>query len=40
VTFASGSLSTTTNQGSCAPSGGAPTGTVTAENPTAYCCQN
>jgi hypothetical protein len=40
ATFASGSLSTMTNQGSCAPSGGAPTGTVTAENPTAYCCQN
>jgi hypothetical protein len=40
ATFASGSLTTTTNQGSCPPSGGAPTGSVTAENPTAYCCQN
>jgi hypothetical protein len=41
TSFLSGSLqATVTSQGSCATDGGAPTGSVTPANQTAYCCQN
>ncbi len=40
TSFLSGELQSTVTQGSCSAGGGAPTGSVTPLNQTAYCCQN
>jgi hypothetical protein len=41
TTFVSGALEAgVASQGACVAEGGAPTGTVTPMNQTAYCCQD